>query len=117
MVLPILCFLANKADLFYFFSFSRWTKNSEWISSDMAIDLNWKKIVLPIMMQYTEATYGSLMESKETAFVWHYKEADQDFGSQRAKELLDHLEGILTNDPVVVNKGQQIIEVKPQVLP
>jgi trehalose 6-phosphate synthase/phosphatase len=94
--------------------FTRWTKSSQWESCRLAVDLDWKKIVLPIMEHYTEATDGSSIEHKESALVWHYQEADPDFGSWQAKELLDHLESVLANDPVVVKKGQQIVEVKPQ---
>ncbi|KAK4404485.1 putative alpha,alpha-trehalose-phosphate synthase [UDP-forming] 9 [Sesamum angolense] len=94
--------------------FNRWTKNSEWESCRLAVDLDWKKIVLPIMEHYTEATDGSSIEQKESALVWHHQEADPDFGSCQAKELLDHLESVLANDPVVVKNGQQIVEVKPQ---
>ncbi|KAF5191303.1 Alpha,alpha-trehalose-phosphate synthase [UDP-forming] [Thalictrum thalictroides] len=32
----------------------------------------------------------------------------------KAKELLDHLENVLANEPVVVKRGQYIVEVKPQ---
>ncbi|KAK4415234.1 putative alpha,alpha-trehalose-phosphate synthase [UDP-forming] 11 [Sesamum alatum] len=94
--------------------FNRWTKNSEWESCRLAVDLDWKNIVLPIMEHYTEATDGSSIEQKESALVWHHQEADPDFGSCQAKELLDHLESVLANDPVVVKNGQQIVEVKPQ---
>ena len=31
------------------------------------------------------------------------------------QELLDHLEGMLSNEAVVVTVGQAIVEVKPQV--
>lgn len=31
------------------------------------------------------------------------------------QELLDHLEGMLSNEPVEVSSGQAIVEVKPQV--
>lgn len=34
--------------------------------------------------------------------------------SMQAKELLDHLEGVLANEPVEVVPGQSIVEVKPQ---
>ena len=47
--------------------------------------------------------------------MWHYREADPDLGSWQAKELLDHLEGVLANEPVEVISGQSIVEVKPQV--
>jgi trehalose 6-phosphate synthase/phosphatase len=49
------------------------------------------------------------------AQVWHYREADPDLGAWQAKELLDHLEGVLANEPVEVISGQSIVEVKPQV--
>lgn len=68
------------------------------------------------MRSYTEATDGSNIEIKESALVWHHQDADPDFGSCQAKELLDHLENVLANEPVVVRRGQHIVEVKPQVL-
>lgn len=68
------------------------------------------------MRLYTEATDGSSIEIKESALVWHHQDADPDFGSCQAKELLDHLENVLANEPAVVKRGQHIVEVKPQVL-
>ena len=67
------------------------------------------------MSLYTEATDGSYIEIKETALVWHHQDADQGFGSSQAKEMLDHLESVLANEPVSVKSGQFIVEVKPQV--
>ncbi|GLU21586.1 hypothetical protein SLE2022_377180 [Rubroshorea leprosula] len=94
--------------------FMRWNKAFEWETSPMAADLEWKKIVEPVMRLYTEATDGSNIEIKESGLVWHHLDADPDFGSCQAKELLDHLENVLANEPAVVKRGQQIVEVKPQ---
>ncbi|GFY91027.1 trehalose-phosphatase/synthase 9 [Actinidia rufa] len=94
--------------------FIRWSKNSDWESSPSTADLEWKEIVEPVMNLYTEATDGSNIESKESALVWHHQDADPDFGSCQAKELLDHLENVLANEPAVVTRGQHIVEVKPQ---
>lgn len=77
--------------------------------------MDWKHIAEPVMKLYTEATDGSYIESKESALVWHHLDADPDFGSCQAKEMLDHLENVLANEPVVVKRGQHIVEVKPQV--
>ncbi|CAK9139506.1 unnamed protein product [Ilex paraguariensis] len=93
---------------------TRWTKHSPWESCMLAIDADWQKIALPVMEHYTEATDGSFIEQKESAIVWHHQEADPDFGAWQAKELLDHLENVLANEPVVVKRGQHIVEVKPQ---
>lgn len=67
------------------------------------------------MRLYTEATDGSSIEMKESAVVWHHQDADADFGSCQAKELLDHLDNVLANEPAAVKRGQQIVEVKAQV--
>ncbi|KAI4376793.1 hypothetical protein MLD38_014511 [Melastoma candidum] len=94
--------------------FMRWSKDSSWETCGLTMDFEWKKIAAPVMEQYTEATDGSYVETKETALVWHHQEADPQFGSFQAKELLDHLESVLANEPVVVKRGQYIVEVKPQ---
>lgn len=78
-------------------------------------DFEWKKIVRPIMELYAESTDGSSIEYKESALVWHYQDSDHDFGACQAKELLDHLENVLANEPVVVKRGKHIVEVKPPV--
>ncbi|XP_065848862.1 probable alpha,alpha-trehalose-phosphate synthase [UDP-forming] 11 [Euphorbia lathyris] len=94
--------------------FTRWTRDSEWETSSMVMDSDWKRIAEPVMNLYTETTDGSYIEHKESALVWHHGEADAHFGSSQAKELLDHLENVLANEPVVVKRGQHIVEVKPQ---
>lgn len=94
--------------------FLRWNSDSEWETSHLFADLDWKQVVLPVMQSYTEATDGSNIEVKESALVWHHQDADPDFGSCQAKELLDHLESVLANEPAIVKRGQHIVEVKPQ---
>lgn len=94
--------------------FVRWSEASEWEPSSVVIDSDWMKIAEPVMKVYTETTDGSYIEAKESALVWHHRDSDFDFGACQAKELLDHLESVLANDPVVVKRGQHIVEVKPQ---
>ncbi|KQK01090.1 probable alpha,alpha-trehalose-phosphate synthase [UDP-forming] 11 [Brachypodium distachyon] len=94
--------------------FTRWSKDSPWETCGLAVDFDWKKTAEPVMRLYTESTDGSYIEHKESALVWHHHEADPDFGSCQAKELLDHLESVLANEPVVVKRGQHIVEVNPQ---
>nr|XP_027190909.1 probable alpha,alpha-trehalose-phosphate synthase [UDP-forming] 9 isoform X2 [Cicer arietinum] len=94
--------------------FIRWDEKSSWKMSHVSTDFAWKGIAEPVMRSYTEATDGSYIETKESALVWHYNDADSDFGSWQAKELLDHLENVLANEPVVVKKGMYIVEVKLQ---
>ncbi|KAF8409101.1 hypothetical protein HHK36_005174 [Tetracentron sinense] len=94
--------------------FLRWSKNEEWEVCGQNTDFGWIQIAEPVMKLYTEATDGSSIETKESALVWHHQDADHDFGSSQAKEMLDHLESVLANEPVAVKSGQFIVEVKPQ---
>ncbi|CAJ2674321.1 unnamed protein product [Trifolium pratense] len=94
--------------------FLRMKRDDEWATCVPATDCSWKQIAVPVMKLYTETTDGSTIEDKETALVWCYEDADPDFGSCQAKELLDHLESVLANEPVTVKSGQNYVEVKPQ---
>lgn len=94
--------------------FVRSNDNMNWETCVAVQDFYWKQIAEPVMQLYTETTDGSFIETKESALVWNYQLADRDFGSCQAKELLDHLESVLANEPVSVKSGQHIVEVKPQ---
>lgn len=94
--------------------FLRWSGDGQWETCGHMTDSGWKQIAEPVMKLYTESTDGSSIEAKESALVWHYAHADLGFGSGQAKEMLDHLESVLANEPVEVKSGQFIVEVKPQ---
>ncbi|XP_042428161.1 probable alpha,alpha-trehalose-phosphate synthase [UDP-forming] 9 [Zingiber officinale] len=95
--------------------FIRWTKDSSWESSPpFGINFKWKNTVELVMKSYTEATDGAYIESKESALVWNHQYADVEFGSCQAKELSNHLQSLLIDAPVLVHRGQNIVEVKPQ---
>ena len=93
----------------------RWNGGEEWENYGHDTDFGWIQMAQPVMKLYTETTDGSFLEAKESALVWHHQDADPDFGSSQAKEMLDHLENVLANEPVAVKRGQFIVEVKPQV--
>ncbi|QHO00486.1 putative alpha,alpha-trehalose-phosphate synthase [UDP-forming] [Arachis hypogaea] len=95
--------------------FLRWSQSAQWEICGKNMDFGWMQIAEPVMKLYTEATDGSNIETKESALVWQYRDADLGFGSSQAKEMLDHLESVLANEPVAVKSGQFIVEVKPQV--
>ncbi|KAK1352741.1 UDP-Glycosyltransferase / trehalose-phosphatase family protein [Heracleum sosnowskyi] len=94
--------------------FLRLHKNAEWETCAPVVDCSWKQIAEPVMKLYTETTDGSTIEDKETSTVWCYEDADPDFGSCQAKELHNHLDSVLANEPVTVKSGQNVVEVKPQ---
>ncbi|KAM0008260.1 putative alpha,alpha-trehalose-phosphate synthase (UDP-forming) [Helianthus debilis subsp. tardiflorus] len=93
---------------------ARWLADEDWQTHAQNASFGWMHMAEPVMRLYTESTDGSSIERKESALVWHFQDADTAFGSAQAKEMLDHLESVLANEPVVVKSGQYIIEVKPQ---
>ncbi|KAJ9172827.1 hypothetical protein P3X46_016028 [Hevea brasiliensis] len=94
--------------------FLRRSQGEDWKTYGPSSEYGWMQIAEPVMKLYTEATDGSSIETKESALVWQYRDADLTFGSAQAKEMLDHLESVLANEPVAVKSGQFIVEVKPQ---
>lgn len=94
--------------------FLRRNADEEWETCGQSTDFGWMHMAEPVMKLYTEATDGSYIEVKESALVWHHQDADPGFGSSQAKEMLDHLESVLANEPVTAKSGQFIVEVKPQ---
>jgi len=73
---------------------------------------DWKERVRPILQLFVDRLPGALLEEKEYSLAWHYRRADLDQASQRAKELLDDLTGYTRNIDVQVFEGNKVIEVR-----
>jgi trehalose 6-phosphate synthase/phosphatase len=76
-------------------------------------DDSWKDLTNGIMSTYTLRTNGAYIERKGSSLVWHYRDADPDFGSLQAKELIDALKQVLKHFPVEVLSGKDYMEVRP----
>mmetsp|Transcript_22797 Transcript_22797/g.49979 ORF Transcript_22797/g.49979 Transcript_22797/m.49979 type:complete len:855 (-) Transcript_22797:139-2703(-) len=99
------CFYRNNAE-------SGWKQaKGENMLNEVAL---WKRVALPILESYAEATDGSFIQDKESAVVWHFNNADPDFGTWQSKELVTHLEDLLVGHPVDVNVGGYTVEIKPK---
>jgi trehalose 6-phosphate synthase/phosphatase len=86
-------------------------KNDDWrMLKTMSAD--WKERVRPIFQLYVDRLPGALLEEKEFSLAWHYRRADPEQGSQRAKELLDDLAGYTRNIDVQVFEGNKVIEIR-----
>ena len=78
-------------------------------------DVSWKAAALDIIRSYTEQTDGSWIEDKEFAIMWHYEQADVEYGKMQATDLHKYLTKLLANPAVDVVKyeNSSILEVKP----
>ena len=83
----------------------------EWnILTQLAND--WKPKILPLLELYADRLPGSWVEEKDFSLVWHYRKADPEQGSLRAKELMDELVTFTANIDVHVLQGSKVVEVK-----
>ncbi|GJS42726.1 probable alpha,alpha-trehalose-phosphate synthase [UDP-forming] 7 [Tanacetum coccineum] len=94
--------------------FMRRPGDAEWKTCGWSNCVGWMENTELTMNVYGEAASdGSYIERKESAMVWHYKNAGE-FGQEQAKHMLEHLEKVLANVPVAVKHGQDFVEVKPK---
>lgn len=84
----------------------------DWINLVSHDPLKWKSSVMDILKLYTSRTPGSFIEDKGHAVTWHYRNSPEEFADHLATKLTYELEESLINQPVKVNKGKKVIEVK-----
>lgn len=84
---------------------------AEWEQLDLNVSYAWKDELLRVLQLYEASTPGSRIEDKRTSLVWHYRQADPEFGIQKAMELAEELSTIAANDPVQIRHGRKIVEV------
>ena len=72
----------------------------------------WKEQVRPILQLFVDRLPGASLEEKEFSLAWHYRRADPDQASLRARELMDDLAGFTRNIDVQVLEGNKVIEVR-----
>ncbi len=71
----------------------------------------WKPDIKGILRLYEQATPGSYIEEKRTSLVWHYRQADEEFGASKARQLGEELAVLTADTPVRVRHGKKIVEV------
>jgi trehalose 6-phosphate synthase/phosphatase len=73
---------------------------------------SWKTQICPILEMYARRLAGSFVEEKDYALVWHYRAADAELSSARAKELTDDLVQFTANIGIEILQGSKAIEVR-----
>jgi trehalose 6-phosphate synthase/phosphatase len=76
-------------------------------------DTSWHEPVLRILEEFAARTPGALVEEKSASLAWHHRAADPEFGARQARELQIHLTEVLSNLPVEILPGDQVVEVRP----
>jgi trehalose 6-phosphate synthase/phosphatase len=86
--------------------------DGDWRSTGEITSDEWKDQLQSLMEVYVDRTPGAEIERKGAALVWHYRKAEPELGSLRAKELIETLEGFVANTPLHILQGNKVVEVK-----
>lgn len=86
-------------------------KNQEW-QLIKPLDNSWKPTIMPVLTTYADRLPRAFVEEKEFSIVWHYRRADPELASTRAKELVDDLVNFTANIDVQVLQGSKVVEVR-----
>ncbi|MFZ2455102.1 MAG: bifunctional alpha,alpha-trehalose-phosphate synthase (UDP-forming)/trehalose-phosphatase [Candidatus Altiarchaeia archaeon] len=86
-------------------------KTGEWTTA-RPLNTEWKPKVCTVLRRYIDRVPGSFIEEKEYSLAWHYRSADPEFASQRAKELTDNLLALTATIELQVLQGNKVVEVR-----
>jgi trehalose 6-phosphate synthase/phosphatase len=76
------------------------------------LDLTWMRPIERLLRRVAADVPGAHVERKSCSVAWHYREAEPEYGSWRAHELLNDLGQHLAGAPAEVLQGHRVIEVR-----
>jgi trehalose 6-phosphate synthase/phosphatase len=76
------------------------------------LDLSWMRPIERLLRRVAADVPGAHVERKACSVAWHYREAEPEYGSWRAHELLNDLGQHLAGAPAEVLLGHRVIEVR-----
>jgi trehalose 6-phosphate synthase/phosphatase len=76
------------------------------------LDLSWLRPIERLLRRVAADVPGAHVERKSCSVAWHYRQAEPEYGSWRARELLNDLHQHLAGAPAEVLAGNQVVEVR-----
>jgi trehalose 6-phosphate synthase/phosphatase len=76
------------------------------------LDLSWMRPIERLLRKVAEDVPGAHVERKACSVAWHYREAEPEYGSWRAHELLNDLGHHLASAPAEILQGHRVVEVR-----
>lgn len=89
---------------------------SEWENLAAQENLSWQDEVSDVFRKYTEKTPGSVIERKQIAVVWHFRNAPSKLGLSAAEACKADLEELFAKNSwdLELTHGKMILEVCPR---
>jgi trehalose 6-phosphate synthase/phosphatase len=79
-------------------------------------DIDWKKVVLPVLEKYTALTPRARIEIKPHNLVWHYRAAPPYYAQKYAVIIKRALKPLLRKYDLELMQGNKVLEIKnPQI--
>jgi trehalose 6-phosphate synthase/phosphatase len=78
----------------------------------LELDLTWMRPIERLLRKVAADVPGAHVERKACSVAWHYREAEPEYGSWRAHELLNDLGQHLAGAPAELLQGHRVIEVR-----
>lgn len=90
-----------------------WIKepNSDWKLLEPVTN-QWMDQIRPILELFVDRTPGSFIEEKEFALAWHYRKADPELATVRARELKGTLMQLAINLNLDIIEGNKVLEIR-----
>ncbi len=76
------------------------------------LDLTWLRPIERLLRRVAADVPGAHVERKSCSVAWHYRQAEREYGSWRARELLNDLHQHLAGAPAEILAGHQVVEVR-----
>ncbi len=76
------------------------------------LDLSWMRPIERLLRRVAADVPGAHVERKSCSVAWHYREAEPEYGSWRAHELLNDLGQHLAGAPAEILLGHRVVEVR-----
>lgn len=76
------------------------------------LDLSWLRPIERLLRRVARDVPGAHVERKACSVAWHYRQAEPEYGSWRARELLNDLHQHLAGAPAEILAGHQVVEVR-----
>ncbi|HEX2426904.1 MAG TPA: bifunctional alpha,alpha-trehalose-phosphate synthase (UDP-forming)/trehalose-phosphatase [Gaiellaceae bacterium] len=78
----------------------------------LELDLSWLRPIERLLRRVAADVPGAHVERKSCSVAFHYRQAEPEYGSWRARELLNDLHQHLAGAPAEILAGHQVVEIR-----
>ncbi len=90
-----------------------WHRNKSKWSKVTSAKQDWKKPAIKILESFADRTPSALIEEKDFAIAWHYREVLPELAYVRERELKNELKQLTVDNHIGIFEGNKILEIKP----